>query len=93
MKKKDDFIIKKNKNEIDLYYNIRKIFITKQNPKTKSKFLLIEMYSNILINILFLKCRYSEKTEKNIINFIKKYKNNIKKSIINNRLNKLNFPS
>lgn len=82
--RKKELIIKRNKNEIDLYYNLRKFFIMKENPKTKSKLLLVEMYSNILINMIFLKCRYSSKTEKPIINFIKKYKNNIKEYIKNN---------
>lgn len=71
------YILKKNKNEILLYYNIRKLFIDITNPKTEKKFKLYEMYSNILINIIFLKCRYEKKTEKIIINFIKNYKNNI----------------
>jgi len=71
------FDIKRNKNEIDLYYDIRKFFIFKNNPVTQSKFLLIQMYSNILINIIFLKCRYEKKTEKLIVEFIKKYKNDL----------------
>jgi len=87
IKKNNKLIIKRNKNEIDLYYNIRKLFINTDNPKTKSKFLLSEMYSNILINMLFLRCRYCKKTEKPIINFITKYKSNLKKYILNNRLN------
>ena len=32
------------------------------------------MYSNILINMIFLKCKYQEKTENNIKKFMKKYK-------------------
>jgi hypothetical protein len=87
--KKNKFVIKKNKNESELYYNLRELFIMKENPKTKPKFLLTEMYSNILINIIFLKCRYSKKTEKPIINFIKKYKNNIKTIIFVNNFNKI----
>jgi hypothetical protein len=90
MKKLKEFIIKRNKNEIDLYYNIRYFFIKKENPKTESKFLLMEMYSNILINMIFLKCRYQKKTEKVIISFIEKYKTNIKNIYkINNINNKL----
>ncbi len=85
------FDIKKHKNELDLYYVIRRYYITKENPKTKGKFLLIEMYSNILINMLFLKCRYHSNTEKNIINFIQKYKNDIKNTIRNWNINKINI--
>jgi hypothetical protein len=44
------FILKKNDFEILKYYNIRKIFIEINNPKTEKKFKLYEMYSNILIN-------------------------------------------
>ena len=87
MKKNNKFVIKRNKNEIDLFYNIRKLFINTNNPKTKTNFLLTEMYSNILINMLFLKCRYEKKTEKPIINFIKKYKSNLKIYTLNNKLN------
>jgi len=70
------YILKKNSNEILLYFNIRKLFMEINNPKTEIKFKLYEMYSNILINMIFFKCRYSKKTEKVIIDFIKKYKNN-----------------
>ena len=83
---KNNFIIKRNKNEVDLYYNIRKLFIKIENPKTKSKFALMEMYSNILINMLFLKCGYEKKTEKTIINFMEKHKNNLKNIITNNNI-------
>ena len=33
------------------------------------------MYSNILINMIFLKCRYHDKTEKIVKKFLKDYKN------------------
>lgn len=69
------YIIERNKDEIDLYYNIRKVFIDKSNPKNIKEFRLITMYSHILINILFLKCRYENKTEKKIKEFLDKYKN------------------
>ena len=49
-------LIKKD-NEIELFFNIRKIFVELSKPMNKKEFDLINMYSNILINILFLKCR------------------------------------
>jgi hypothetical protein len=39
------------------------------------------MYSNILINMVFLKCKYSPKTEKKIKDYINKEKNNIIKNL------------
>ena len=41
------------------------------------------MYSNIFINIFFLKCRYQEKTELFIKEFIEKYKKEMTNEIIN----------
>jgi len=82
------YILEKNDSEILKYYNIRKIFIEINNPKTEKKFKLYEMYSNILINMIYLKCRYLPKTEKVIVDFIKKHKdkllffNNIHNNII-----------
>lgn len=67
--------ILKKEDEIELYFNIRKEYITLSKPKNKKQLKLCEMYSNIFINIIFLKCRYSESTEKTIKNFVKKYKN------------------
>lgn len=69
--------IKKKEDEIDLYYNLRKLFIELSNPKNKKEFNLINMYSNIFINIIFLKCRYQNKTEEFIKFFLSKYKNKI----------------
>jgi hypothetical protein len=80
MSKKKLIIIKKN-DEIDLHYNIRKVFIECLTPKNNKEFSLYEMYSNIFINILFLKCRYQEKTEKFIKNFLSKHKKTIMKNI------------
>ena len=70
--------IKKNENEINLYYNIRKLFIELLKPKNNKEYKLYEAYSNIFINILFLKCRYNEKTEKFIKKFLSKYKKDMK---------------
>jgi hypothetical protein len=66
------FNTKKGYNEIDLFYNIRKRFIDLCKPKNSKEFKLYEMYSNILINIVFLKCSYQPKTEDFIRNFLKK---------------------
>ena len=85
--KKNKFEIKKELDEIELYYKLRKLFYEKMNKNTKitlSKYKLLEMYSHILINIIFLKCRYQEKTEKIIKEFIDKYKNDIKNLINRN---------
>lgn len=67
----------RNNNEIDKYYNIRKIFINFHKKKNKKDLKLIEMYSHILINMLFLKCRYKLSTEKIIKNFLSKNKKEI----------------
>jgi hypothetical protein len=72
MSKKTKFFIQKKEDEIFLYYELRKIFVDSFKPKNNKEFKLLEMYSNILINIVFLKCRYSDKTEKKIKDFIKK---------------------
>ena len=78
--------LKKREGEIEMHFNIRKAFIDILNPKTKKKFKLYEMYSNIFINILFLKCRYREDTENFIKNFIKKNGKKIKYNIKNMNL-------
>jgi hypothetical protein len=72
MNKKNKFSIKKKEHEIFLYYELRKIFVDSFKPKNNKEFKLLEMYSNIFINILFLKCRYNTKTEKKIKDFMKK---------------------
>lgn len=76
-------LIKKD-NEIELFFNIRKIFVELSKPMNKKEFDLINMYSNILINILFLKCRYEKKTEKFIKEIIHKNKNLFFRNISNN---------
>jgi hypothetical protein len=75
--KKDIYTIKKYENEIDLYFNIRKLFIELLNPKNNKEYKLYESYSHMFINIVFLKCRYEEKSEKFIKIFLDKYKKNI----------------
>ena len=78
MKEKNfKYYIKKGENEINLYYNLRKEFIILSNPKSDKEFKLYEMYSHILIDIVFLKCRYQKKTEQYIKDFMAKHKNKI----------------
>jgi hypothetical protein len=78
MKEKNfKYNIKKGIDEINLYYNIRKEFIILSNPKSDKEFKLYEMYSHILIDIVFLKCRYEKKTEKYIKDFMAMHKNKI----------------
>lgn len=72
------------KNEIELYFNIRKIFIDTFKPKNEKEFKLYEMYSNILINKIFLKCGYSKSTEKVIKKFMSKHKKLLLDYISNN---------
>jgi len=74
MKKKFLYNVEKHDNEVLAYYNLRKIFIELSKPKNNKELKLYEMYSNILINMIFLKCKYQEKTENNIKKFMKKYK-------------------
>jgi hypothetical protein len=87
--------IEKKDNEPNYYYNIRKIFIKLLKPNTAKKIELYTMYSNIFINIFFYKCRYQEKTEKFIYNFLKKHKKDfilqIKKNypVLNLKLNNM----
>jgi hypothetical protein len=66
----------KKENEVSYVYDIRKVFIETLKPKNEKEFKLFEMYSNILINMIFLKCRYKTKTEKKIKDYIKNYKKN-----------------
>jgi hypothetical protein len=80
--------IEKKDNEIELYFNIRKNFIESLKPKNEKELKLLNMYSNILLNILFLKCKYGMKTEKKIMTYLKKLKKtlffrNISNNIIN----------
>ena len=87
------YIIKKHYIVLDKYYSIRKKYIESIYPKTKKELLLYENYSNIIINILYLGCKYDKKTVNMIKNTLK-YKNNKdnksnykdKKNILNNIL-------
>ena len=80
----------KNNDEIYLFFNIRKLFIELLKPKNLKEFNLYNMYSHIFINILFLNCRYSTKTEKFIKKFVKKHKKNMI-IILENKIKKTNI--
>ena len=88
--KNKKFIYKINKkdDEINFYYNLRKIFIENLKPTNNKELNLYEMYSNIFINIIFLKCRYEDKTEEKLNSFLKK--NNFKKILSKNNFEILN---
>ena len=71
-----NYYIKKNINELEKNYNIRKKYIELLKPKNKKELVLYENYSNILINIIYLGNKYKIKTMEKIkrsienINFI-----------------------
>tara|TARA_B100001175_G_C19464124_1_gene618127 strand:+ start:411 stop:656 length:246 start_codon:yes stop_codon:yes gene_type:complete len=67
--------IKKNTNELEENYKIRKKFIEYLNPKNKKELILYTNYSNILINIIYLGNKY-ERNKMEIISNILKSKNN-----------------
>ena len=67
--------IKKNTNELDENYKIRKKFIEYLNPKNRKQLLLYSNYSNMLINIIYLGNKY-ERNKMEIISNILKSKNN-----------------
>jgi len=73
--------IQKYENEIDLYFNIRNLFIQLLKPKTKKQTKLYEAYSHIFINMVFFKCRYEESTEAFIKDFLTKHKKKMKMNI------------
>jgi hypothetical protein len=56
---------------------MRKLFLDSHKPKNEKEFKLYEMYSDILINMIYLKCRYEKKTEKMILTYIKKNRKNL----------------
>lgn len=76
VKKIFTYLIKKNINEPDKFYNLKNKFIKELKPKNEKELLLISMYSNILINMVYLKCRYNSKIEKKMFNYLKKIKMN-----------------
>ena len=79
-----NYIIKKNNNELEKNYIIRKKYIESLNPKNKKELLLYVNYSNILINILYLGNKYNKETMKKFKKTLKNIKNiNIIKNIKN----------
>ena len=76
VKKIFTYLIKKNNNEPDKFYNLKNKFIEELKPKNEKQLLIISMYSNILINMVYLKCRYNSKIEKKMYNYLKKIKMN-----------------
>ena len=84
--KKNKYKLEKGSNEVEIYYQLRNLFIDKMKPKkmNKKEFNLLKMYSNILINMIFLKCRYRDETEEIIKKFFTKNINNVKKIINKN---------
>jgi hypothetical protein len=88
IKKAYRYILDKNNTENNISYSIRKSFIEILKPKNEKEFNLYNMYSNIFVNMIYLKCRYSHDTEKFIKNFLKKYKKDL--IIVNKKnINKL----
>ena len=80
VKKNYIYSIKEYNNEPNKFYTLRNKFITLLKPKNDKELLLLNMYSNILINMVYLKCRYDNKIEKKLYNYLKKIKmNNIHK--------------
>ena len=65
-------ISKKDKYEIKNYYNIRTKFVNFLQPKSKKELIYYENLSNILINIIFFKCKYNNDTQKLIFDIVKK---------------------
>jgi hypothetical protein len=84
--KENIYFLKKFNNEIDLYFQIRKLFIELLKPKNNKEYKLYESYSHMFINIIFLKCRYQKKSEKFIKSFLDKYKKDIT-FFIKNKIN------
>ena len=70
-----NYIIKKNNNELEKNYIIRKKYIESLNPKNKKELLLYINYSNILINILYLGNKYNKETMKKFKKTLKNIKN------------------
>ena len=83
--------IKKNTNELDINFKIRKKFIEYLNPTNKKQLLLYTNYSNILINIIFLGNKYRTDQYDLIIDTLiyNTKKNRLFKEIYNNFFNKI----
>jgi hypothetical protein len=81
VKKSFKFLIKEKHNEPNKFYTLRSKFITNLKPKDDKTLLVISMYSQILVNMVYLKCRYQEKIEKKVYKYLEKIQ-------MNNLLNK-----
>ncbi len=66
----------KKHNEPEIFFKLRDKFINELKPKNEKELELLSMYSKILVNMVYLKCRYSDKTEKNLLKYLKKIKMN-----------------
>jgi hypothetical protein len=76
MGKKFILSIKENKNEPEKFYTLRNTFILSLKPKNDKELSLMTMYSHILVNMVYLRCRYEDKIEKKMYNYLKKIKLN-----------------
>ncbi len=76
MGKKFILSIKENINEPEKFYTLRNKFITNLKPKNNKELDLISMYSHILVNMVYLKCRYNDKIEKKMYKYLKKIQMN-----------------
>ena len=65
-------ISKKNEYEIKNYYELRKKFVNFLQPKSKIELIYHENLSHILINIVYLKCKYNDETQNLILDILKK---------------------
>lgn len=80
-------ILKKNKYELIDQYKIRKKFIELSKPINKKEYVYLENLSFIFINMVFLKCRYQEETEKNIISIINSSNSRNLKKLFKKKIN------
>ena len=76
MGKKFILTIKENKNEPEKFYTLRNKFILSLKPKNDKELSLMTMYSHILVNMVYLRCRYEDKIEKKMYKYLKKIKLN-----------------
>jgi len=68
-------LLKKNKYELKEHYNLRKKIVFYLNPKNKKEFIYYSNLSNIILNKIYLKCKYEKKTEELIKNILKSMNN------------------
>jgi hypothetical protein len=68
-------LLKKYKNELKEHFNLRKKIVLYLNPKNKKEFIYYSNLSNIILNKIYLKCKYEKKTEELIKNILKSMNN------------------